>query len=55
MFKKKKEDGTSLVAQWLRLRAPNAGVLGLIPGWGTRSHAHAATKSLPATTKEPVS
>ena len=47
--------GTSLVAQWLRLRAPNAGGLGSIPGQGTRSHMHAATKSLRATTKEPSS
>ena len=30
--------GTSLVVQWLRLRAPNAGGLGSIPGQGTRSH-----------------
>ena len=30
--------GTSLVVQWLRLQAPNAGVLGLTPGQGTRSH-----------------
>ena len=44
--------GTSLVAQWLRLRAPNAGGLGLIPGRGTGPHMHATTKSLPATTKE---
>ena len=29
---------TSLVVQWLRLFTPNAGVLGLIPGQGTRSH-----------------
>ena len=29
---------TSLVVQWLRLCAPNAGVPGLIPGYGTRSH-----------------
>ena len=29
--------GTSLVGQWLRVHAPNAGCLGLIPGWGTRS------------------
>ena len=46
--------GTSLVAQWLRLHAPNAGGLGLTPGQGTRSQMHAATKSLHATTKEPV-
>ena len=30
--------GTSLVVQWLRLCAPNAGGLGLIPGQRTRSH-----------------
>ena len=30
--------GTSLVVQWLRLCAPSAGGLGLIPGLGTRSH-----------------
>ena len=29
--------GTSLVVQWIRLHAPNAGGLGSIPGWGTRS------------------
>ncbi|TEA23326.1 hypothetical protein DBR06_SOUSAS10410006, partial [Sousa chinensis] len=28
----------SLVVQWLRLHAPNAGGPGLIPGQGTRSH-----------------
>ena len=27
--------GTSLAAQWLRLRSLNAGGAGLIPGWGT--------------------
>ena len=47
--------GTSLVVQWVRLCAPNAGGPGLIPGQGTRSHMHAATKSSHATTKEPVS
>ena len=31
-------EGTSLVVQWLRLQAPNAGCLGSIPGQGTRSH-----------------
>ena len=30
--------GTSVVAQWLRLWAPNAGGLGLIPGQGIRFH-----------------
>ena len=29
--------GTSLVVQWLRIRAPNAGGPGSIPGQGTRS------------------
>ena len=29
--------GNSLVVQWLRLHAPNAGGLGLIPGQETRS------------------
>ena len=50
--------GASLVVQWLRLRAPNAGGPGSIPGQGTRSHVpqlsvpvqqlkipHAATKT----------
>ena len=46
--------GTSLVVQRLRLRAPNAGGPGLIPGQGTRSHMHASTKSSHATTKEPA-
>ena len=47
--------GTSLVVQWLRLCAPNAGVLGLITGQGTRSHMHATTKSSHAKTREPTS
>ena len=46
--------GTCLVAQWLRLCTPNAGGQGSIPGQGTRSHMHAATKSSHATTKEPT-
>ena len=29
--------GTSLVVQWVRLCAPNAGGLGLIPGWELQS------------------
>ena len=43
--------GNSLVVQWLRLCAPNAGVLDLISGWGSRSHTpqlkipHAAGKT----------
>ena len=38
VFTKYKTWGTSLVVQWLRLCAPNAGAVGLIPGQGTRSH-----------------
>ena len=41
------------MVQWVRLRFPNAGGPGSIPGQGTRSHMHAATKSLHATTKGP--
>ena len=47
--------GTSLVAQWVRLCAPNAGGLGLIPGQVARFHMHATTNSSHATTKEPAS
>ena len=36
--------GTSPVVQWVELRTPIARGLGLIPGWGTRSHMHATTK-----------
>ena len=46
--------GTSLVAQWIRRHAPNAAGWGSIPGQGTRSHMHAASKSSHATTKEPA-
>ena len=38
MFCSRMRRGTSLVAQWLRLHAPNAGGLGSIPDRGTRSH-----------------
>ena len=46
--------GTSLVVQWLRLHAPNAGVPGSIPGQAARSfmlqlkimHATAKTEDL---------
>ena len=34
----KSKGGTSLVVQWLRLHAPNAGSPGLSPGLGTRFH-----------------
>ena len=37
-----------------KLHAPNAGGPGLIPGQGTRSHMHAATKSSHAATKDPT-
>ena len=47
--------GTAPVAQWLKLHAPNAGGRDSIPGQGTRSHTHAATKSSHAATKEPAS
>ena len=50
--------GASLVVQWLRLCAPNAEGLGLIPGQGTRisgtQFSHAVTKSLHATSKDPA-
>ena len=56
------------MVQWLRLRTPNAGGLGLIPGQGTRSRmlqlrAHMPQlkdpalpqlKILPAATKDPA-
>ena len=29
---------TSLVVQWLKLHAPSARYVGLIPGWGTKIH-----------------
>ena len=48
----KKDCRTSLVVQWVRLCAPNAGDPGSIPGQRTRSHMHAATKSLRAATKD---
>ena len=37
--------GASLVVQWLRLQAPDAGGQASIPGQGTGSHVHAAPKS----------
>ena len=46
--------GTSLVVQCVRLHNPNAGGPGSIPGRGTRSHMHAATKSSHARTKDPA-
>ncbi|TEA41304.1 hypothetical protein DBR06_SOUSAS9810120, partial [Sousa chinensis] len=41
----------SLVVQWVGLHVPNAGRPGSIPGQGTRSHMHAATKSPHAASK----
>ena len=55
LFLSEMKPGTSLVAQWLRFRAPSARGPGLIPGQGIRSHMHATTKSSHATTKEPLS
>ena len=52
--------GASLVVQRLRLCAPNAGSLGLIPGCGTRSCMlqltipHATMKILHTGNKDPV-
>ena len=36
MASKSQATGTSLVVQWLRLHASNAGGTGSIPGWGTK-------------------
>ena len=41
---------TSLVVQWIRLHAPSAGGPAVIPGQGTESHMHTATKISHATT-----
>ena len=43
--------GTSLVVQWLRLQAPKAEGLGLIPVWGTKI-SHATIKVSNAETKD---
>ena len=40
----KEPSGTSLVVQWVRFCAPTAGGPSSIPGRGTRSRMHAATK-----------
>ena len=50
---KKENVGTSLVVQWVRVRAPDAGGPGSIPGQGTRSHMP-QLRSPHATTKDPV-
>ena len=43
---------TSLGVQWLRLRTPNAGGPGLIPGHGTRFHMPQTTKDAPCCNKD---
>ena len=55
LFGNKKELllGTSLVVEWVRRHAPNAGGPGSIPAWGTIAHTHVATKSQHAATKSP--
>ena len=45
-LKKTAFPGTSLMVQWIRLRAPNAGAAGSIPGQETQSHMRATTKEL---------
>lgn len=53
--KKKISGGTSLVVQGLRLQELSMqGVLGLIPGQGTKQNPHAATQSLHAASKDPA-
>ena len=46
------ESGTSLVVQWLRLHAPNAGGPGSIPGQGTRSRIPQLKKKDPGSRNE---
>ena len=48
---KKLDSGSSLVGQWVRLHALNAGGLGSIPGWETKV-SWAETKSYHVTTKD---
>ena len=54
-----KMEETSLVVQWLRPQAPNAGGPTLIPGQGTRPHMphlrilHATTKNLTCRDEDP--
>ena len=45
--------GLPLVVQYVRLHTSIAGGPGSIPGWGTRSRMHAATKSPHAASKSP--
>ena len=46
--------GNSLVVQWVTLCAPNAGGTGSIPGQGTRSCRHAATKDPACCNQDPT-
>ena len=46
-FSLKNQGGISLTIQWLRLRAPNAGDPGSIPGKGTGSHMPQLTVCMP--------
>ena len=46
--------GTSLVIQWLRLHAPNAGGPGSIPGQGTRYHMPQLRVRMPQLKKDPA-
>ena len=46
--------GTSLAVQWLRLRAPNAGGVGLIPGRGTKIPHATLCGCKNKTKKEPI-
>ena len=50
--KKKRNPGTSLVVQWLRLCALNAGNPDSIPGQGTRSHMGRLRVRMPQLKKE---
>ena len=51
---KKPVCGTSLVVQWVRCRASNAGGPGSIPGQGTRSHMPVATKKSARLNEDPA-
>ena len=50
---KKKRNGTSLVAQWLRLLAPKAGGSGSISGQGTRIHMPQQRSEIRSATRKP--
>ena len=52
-FFQKTLSGTSLVVQWLRLYASNAGGMGKIPSWGTKiPTCHAALHAPPKKKKK---